>query len=74
MNALFPDVFALNTADKLKLISELWDSLSSDPESIPVPDWQKQELDHRKAGAQADPQFGISWNEAKRRIRDRHAI
>ena len=34
-------------------------------------DWQKQELDRRKANLQNHPGSGLSWDEVKRRIRSR---
>ena len=42
-------VFELSPAEKLQLVEDLWDDLASDPEQVPVHEWQKQELDRRKA-------------------------
>lgn len=39
---------------------------------LDVPDWQKEELDRRKALYQANPDAGRSWDEVQRCITKRH--
>jgi putative addiction module component (TIGR02574 family) len=68
----FPELFALGFEDKLRIVEALWDSIAQRPESIPVPEWQKQELDRRKTAAQSNLQDGITWEQAKAQIRGRH--
>jgi putative addiction module component (TIGR02574 family) len=65
-------VFDLSPSEKLQLVEDLWDDLASTPESVPVHDWQKDELERRKANLQANPASGLSWEEVKRRVRARH--
>ena len=65
-------VFDLSYAEELQLVQDLWDDLSANPESVPVPQWQKDLLDRRKADFQQD-QTGVMWVEAKDRIRSRYA-
>jgi len=48
------------------------DDPATNPSDVPVPDWQKQELDRRKANLTSNPASGLAWDEAKRRIRSRH--
>ncbi|MBI3463510.1 MAG: addiction module protein [Planctomycetes bacterium] len=71
--ASFPQVFALGTSDKLRLLEDLWESIAADPGQIPVMDWQKQELDAREAEYRQNPDSGAYWEEVKRRIRERNA-
>jgi putative addiction module component (TIGR02574 family) len=68
-----PSVFDLSPAEKLQLVEDLWDDLASSPDTVPVHDWQKQELDRRKASLQAQPAPLSSWAEVRRRVRDRYA-
>jgi len=42
-------IFDLSPAEKLQLVEDLWDDSAPTPESVPVRDWQKQELSRRKA-------------------------
>ena len=68
-----PSVFDLTAAEKLQLVEDLWDDLAASPESIPVHEWQKQELAARKARFVANPASGVSWEAVKQRIRNRNA-
>ena len=53
------DIQHLNPAQKLELITELWDSLPNSTESIPVPEWHRQELEQRLGVAElAEPLHG----------------
>ncbi|HJT87965.1 MAG TPA: addiction module protein, partial [Bryobacteraceae bacterium] len=67
-----PSVFDLTPAEKLQLVEDLWDDLASTPESVPIQDWQKQELARRKANLQKHPASGLGWEEVKRRARARY--
>jgi len=46
----------LNIAEKLLLIEDVWDSIALSNAELPMPEWQKRELDRRykeyKAGEQ----------------------
>jgi putative addiction module component (TIGR02574 family) len=72
MDTPLKSVFDLSDAEKLQLVQDLWDDLSSTPESIPVYNWQKQELARRRADLSADPDSAIDWSEVKRRVRGRY--
>lgn len=65
-------VFDLNPAEKLQLVEDLWDDLAATPSDVPVTDWQKAELNRRKANLKRDPGSALSWDEVKRRILSRH--
>lgn len=65
-------IFDLSPAEKLQLVEDLWDDLAATPETIPLHDWQKEELDRRKENLMKHPSSGLSWDEIKRRVRERH--
>ncbi len=67
-----PSIFELTPAEKLQLVEDLWDDLAATPESIPIHQWQKDELESRKAKLVANPDSGVSWEAVKQRIRNRH--
>jgi len=73
VNDTVESIFDLSPAEKLQLVEDLWDDLASTPESVPVHDWQKQELAQRKARLQQNPASGLRWEDVKRRLRARHA-
>lgn len=72
MNAEFTQVFELTLSEKLQLVENLWDSIASVGDRIPVLDWQKEELARRKASYLQNHNSGSSWETAKERIRNQH--
>jgi putative addiction module component (TIGR02574 family) len=70
MDAQYAELLNLSPSERLLLVQDLWDSLSN--EDIPLTQWQKEELDRRKAAYQANPSSGRSWEDVKRRIVERH--
>lgn len=69
MNVEFTQVFNLALSEKLQLVEDLWDSIASDPDHIPVLDWQKEELAKRKATYLQNSNSVSSWEVVKERIR-----
>ena len=57
----------LSADHRLRLISEIWDSLSS--EDTPIPESHREELDRRLAAADANPGAGRPWEEVRARLR-----
>lgn len=57
----------LSAEHRLRLIGEIWDSLT--PETAPIPDHHREELDRRLAAADADPAAGSPWEEVRARLR-----
>ncbi len=62
-------IFDLSKSEKLQLVEDLWDDLAATPEDVPVQEWQKEELERRKANLQNSPASGLSWDEVKRTVR-----
>ena len=67
-----PEFASLSKAEKLQLVEDLWDDIAATPDEVPVQDWQKDELDRRKADLAADPDSALTWDELVRRVRARH--
>lgn len=59
----------LSVAERLDLISELWDSIPDSLEELPIPEWHREELERRLAAADADPNAAIPWEEVSQRLR-----
>jgi putative addiction module component (TIGR02574 family) len=72
MNPSAATVFDLSAAEKLQLVEDLWDDLATSPESVPVHDWQKRELDRRKENLASNPASGLGWEDVKQRVRRHH--
>ena len=54
--------------ERLRLMEEVWASLSDAPEQLEVPDWHRAELDARVEAHRADPAAARPWPEIKAEI------
>lgn len=63
-----PDVSRLTAAQKLLLVSELWDDLAAHPTEVPVSREQIAELDRRMAEYRRDPSHVTTWEAIQQRI------
>lgn len=61
-----PSVVDLTPAEKLQLVQDLWDDLAANPEDVPIPEWQKEEVVRRKARLMSAPASGLDWEDVKR--------
>ena len=66
------DIEKLNTEERLRLIEELWESLSERPEDLPLTDAQRDELDRRLATFEEDREAGIPWRQVLEQIRNQN--
>jgi putative addiction module component (TIGR02574 family) len=65
-------IFDLSPSEKLQLVEDLWDDLASTPETVPIYDWQKEELARRKANLMQNPASELMWEAVKHTIRSRY--
>lgn len=70
MNKL--SIFDLSPSEKLQLVEDLWDDLASSAENVPLHAWQLAEVERRKENLANNPASGLTWEEVKRRVRERH--
>ena len=63
------DIDELSAEDRLQLLEQLWESLSSSPEAVPLTNAQREELDRRLDELDRDGPEGIPWEDVLQRIR-----
>lgn len=63
-----PDVNRMTPAQKLLLVTELWDDLAAHPTEVPVSREQLAELDRRMADYRRDPSRVTTWEAIQQRI------
>jgi putative addiction module component (TIGR02574 family) len=63
-----PDVNRLTPAQKLLLVSELWDDLAAHPSEVPVSREKIAELDRRMEAYRRDPSQITTWEAIHQRI------
>ena len=61
----------MTVAEKLALMERLWDDLSRRPENVPSPEWHGDVLARRMAAVRDGHTDFVSWDDAKRRLRER---
>jgi len=60
----------LSPEERLRLVEELWDSLTEKPET-PLTNQQREELDRRLDDLEQSGPVGIPWDEVLQQIRSR---
>jgi len=66
-DTLRDEILRLPPEDRFELLSEVWDSIAADPDSVPVPEWHRTVL--RERLAESDPEH-VTWSAAQRRLRE----
>ena len=66
-----PEITNLSTPEKILLVEDLWDSISSDESSVSVPESHKAELDKRLKRYQTAPGALLSLHDLQARIEKR---
>lgn len=61
----------LSPEERLRLIEQLWESLSEAPAAVPLTDAQREELDRRLDDLERSGAEGIPWEEVLQQIRSR---
>ncbi len=64
--ALLDEILRLPAADRLRLVEEIWDSLASSPDQVPMPDWHRGVLDKRLA--EPKPEY-LNWQQVQDRLK-----
>ena len=57
-------------AEKLFLVERIWDDLSAQGASLPLPDWAVAEATRRRDEMLTDPKLGSTHEEVWKRISD----
>lgn len=65
--ALLDEINRLPLAERLRLVEQVWDRIAATPESVPVPDWHRAELDRRLDNPSPEPI--LSPEELRERLR-----
>ena len=60
----------MSVAERIQLAEDLWDSILSAPEGLPITEPQKEELDSRLEKHNHNRDAGSSWEIVKERLSD----
>ncbi len=60
----------MTTAEKLRALEALWESLCRRPDDVPSPSWHADVLKDREKRVQSGSSQFIDWTAAKQNLRD----
>ena len=63
------DVLELSVAERILLVEEIWDSIATRPEEVPVTDAQRRELNRRLRAYRESPDATLTWDEVRESLR-----
>ena len=61
----------MSTVDKLRVMEELWESLSAEKKPVKLPVWHKTALAETEERVRSGKEEFIDWDEAKKSLRRR---
>ena len=68
MTISFDEILRLSVPERVQLVEDIWDSIAVSPESLPITDAQRQELDRRLDAYARNPSELRSWDEVRSRL------
>jgi putative addiction module component (TIGR02574 family) len=63
------DILNLSVSERIQLVQDIWDSIAEMPDSVPLTDDQKAELDRRLDAYHRDPSTGSPWSVVRERFK-----
>ena len=57
------EIRKLDVSEKLLLVEEVWDEIARSNEKLPLPEWQKKELDKRLEAYDRGEVETIEWHQ-----------
>ncbi len=62
------DINKMSVAERIQLAEDIWDSILTSDENLPITEIQQQELDNRLKQYKQNPDEGLSWETIKERF------
>jgi len=71
-NEIIKEVDKLELSEKLILVADIWDSIARSQSMLPLPEWQKNELDKRYEEYKSGKLGLHDWKEVHSVVRERN--
>lgn len=68
MNTAVTEILQLSVSERLQIVEDIWDSIASEANDLPLSVELRAELDRRLEEFEDNPDEGISWAELKGRL------
>jgi len=73
MTVALKELEELSVVEKIQIVEKLWDSIAKTNTEIPMPTWQKDELDRRKqCFLESSDTTTYTWEEIKKNVKKQH--
>ena len=59
------EILSLSVEERIQLVEAVWDSIAQYPESLPVTEAQRKELDRRLAEHLKNPKAARPWSQVR---------
>ncbi|MFZ5764057.1 MAG: addiction module protein [Thermodesulfobacteriota bacterium] len=69
-NNLLQEIDNLTLPEKILLVEDIWDSIARSNAELPLPEWQRQELDQRYAEYKNGKTTRHDWQEVHAALRN----
>lgn len=69
-NQLFNEIDKLDLSEKLMFVEDIWDSIAKGNSELPMPEWQKTELEKRSKEYKDKKLTLYEWQKVHAEIRD----
>ena len=66
------EIESLELSEKLLLVEDIWDSIATGNSELPMPEWQKMELDRRYNEYEEGKLELHDWKTVHEELRDRY--
>ncbi len=71
-NKISAEISRLSLQQKLILAQDIWDSIALEANNLPMPEWQKKELEKRYGQFKQDLVELHDWQQIHNELRERH--
>ena len=68
------EINRLDLTDKLRLLDDIWDSIASSKSELPIPEWQKLELEKRYQEYKSGQQVLHNWEAVHEEIQNKYKL
>jgi len=71
-NEIIKEIDKLSLSEKLILVEDIWDSIAHNNAVLPMPEWQKAELDKRYSDYKSGKLRLHDWESVHKELRKKH--
>ena len=69
---IIKEIDNLGLSEKLLLVEDIWDSIARSNSELPMPEWQKAELDKRYSDYKNEKLKLYDWEDVHNELRNKH--